>query len=87
MESVTQDPTEGIRRELVAEINALQAERQQLEASVGQVWNTEELTADFVVHAFLAPFISVTRKADGVQGLLMFQHQPRYYFSFEPNSR
>ncbi len=78
------DATEAIRREMVAEINAKQAEREKLEAEYGQVWDTDQLREDFEVHSFLAPFISVTRKSDGAKGLLSFQHNPRYYFQWEP---
>ena len=45
-------------------------------------WTTQELTAEFSVHGFLAPFVSVTRKADGVKGTLEFTHSPRFYFNF-----
>jgi len=60
------DPTEGVRRALVAEINADPASREALEAAHGQVWDTGQLTEDFDVHGFLAPFISVTRSGGGV---------------------
>jgi hypothetical protein len=30
----------------------------------------------------MAPFVVVRRKSDGVKGSMMFQHMPRYYFSF-----
>ncbi len=84
------DPTEGIRRVLTEEINSVAAEltqeqlRQSLEAEhgVGNVWDTAELQRDFVVHGFLAPFVSVTRKVDGVKGVLAFAHSPRLYFKF-----
>ena len=45
-------------------------------------WNTQELQEDFTVSAFLAPFVSVTRKSDGVKGTLEFTHKPRKYFNF-----
>lgn len=79
---MSSDPTEGVRRLMVAEINAEQAERTALEAKYGQVWNTSELTTDFDVQGFMAPFVVVKRKADGKRGSLMFQHSPRFYFSF-----
>lgn len=81
------DPTEGIRREMVAEINTSPPEREALESEYGQVWNTEELSRDFEVLSFLAPFISVTRKADGARGAMMFQDRPRYYFNFTTTRR
>jgi hypothetical protein len=78
----TSDPTEGIRREMVAEINAKQAEREAMEKEHGQVWDTQELQQDFSVQGFAAPFVLVTRKSDGERGMLTFQHMPRYYYGF-----
>jgi hypothetical protein len=63
-------------------LNAAAAERAALEEKYGQVWDTTELQQDFDVTGFLAPYVIVTRKADGVQGTVTFQHQPRYYFNF-----
>jgi hypothetical protein len=40
------DPTESIRRELVAVINASPQSREGLEAWYGQVWDTAELARD-----------------------------------------
>ena len=77
------DPTEAVRRAMVKEISGNPSERELLEAQYGQVWDTQELQQDFTVHGFLAPFISVTRKSDGLKGLMTFQHGPRYYFSFK----
>jgi hypothetical protein len=48
-----------------------------------QVWNTEQLREEFEVTAFLAPFVQVRRKADGVVGVMTFLHSPRYYWGFE----
>tara|TARA_Y100000593_G_scaffold94048_1_gene191389 strand:+ start:1555 stop:1773 length:219 start_codon:yes stop_codon:yes gene_type:complete len=60
--------------------------REQLEGltSRGRVWDTKELQEDFEVRQFAAPFVVVKRKSDGVIGSLEFQHQPRFYFDFEP---
>lgn len=76
------DPTEDIRREMVGTLNAVAGSREALEAKHGQVWDTAQLQEDFTVHGFLAPFVMVTRKADGQKGMLLFQHSPRLYFSF-----
>jgi hypothetical protein len=76
------DPTEDIRRQLVAEINAAPGSREALEARHGQVWNTEELGRDFEVVGFMAPLVVVRRRADGQKGSLEFQHHPRFYFNF-----
>ena len=49
------------------------------------VWTTQELTQQFDVESFLAPYCFVTRKSDGVKGMLEFNHSPRFYFNFKPN--
>ena len=77
------DPTEAIRRQQVQEINADPGSREALEATHGQVWNTEELQQDYQVLCFAAPYIVVRRNSDGLKGSLMFQHDPRFYFRFE----
>lgn len=78
------DPTEPIRRQRLAEINAEPGSREALEAEYGPVWNTEELGRDFDVIGFMAPLVVVRRKADGVRGSLEFRHAPRHYFNFQP---
>ena len=77
------DPTENIRRKEVAEINAQPGSREALEAKHGRVWDTDELREEFDVIGFLAPFVAVSRKSDGVKGSLKFQHNPRLYFNFQ----
>ena len=77
------DPTEPIRRERLAEINAESSTREALEAQYGKVWTTNELAEDFEVIGFMAPLVVVRRKADGMKGSLEFQHQPRFYFNFQ----
>ncbi len=79
------DPTESIRKELLAEINAQPGSREALEAEHGQVWNTQQLGEDFQVLGFAAPLVVVKRKKDGVKGSLFFQHNPRFYFGFQPH--
>jgi hypothetical protein len=78
------DPTESIRRLQLNEINLQPGSREALEAEHGQIWDTQKLGQDFTVEGFLAPYVIVRRKADGQRGSLMFQHDPRFYFSFEP---
>jgi len=77
------DPTESTRRLIVAEINYDPGSREALEAAHGQVWSTPELTQDFEVLGFLAPFVGVRRKSDNKRGSLLFQHSPRFYFGFQ----
>lgn len=64
------DPTEQARKERINEINADSLEREALEDKYGQVWNTEEMTKDFSVSGFMAPYVVVHRKADGKRGTL-----------------
>ena len=78
------DPTEAIRRQRLAEINTEPGIREALESQHGQVWDTQELGRDFQVLGFAAPLVVVRRKSDGVRGSLEFQHQPRFYFNFQP---
>ena len=77
------DPTEAIRRQRLVEINTEPGIREALESQHGQVWDTQELRRDFQVLGFAAPLAVVRRKSDGVRGSLEFQHQPRFYFSFQ----
>lgn len=79
------DPTENIRKEMVNDINNNPNEREALENKYGEVWDTDELTKNFNVIGFAAPFIMVSRKSDNTKGTMMFQHSPRYYFKFEEN--
>ena len=74
--------TETIRRAMVATINAEPGPRELLELEYGQVWDTGQMTKDFDVLGFGAPFVVVQRKSDGQKGTLMFQHNPRFYFAF-----
>lgn len=81
------DPTEDLRRERLAEINAAPGSRETLAARYGQVWDAQQLADDFEVIGFMAPFVVVRRKADGVKGSLEFQHNPRYYFTFVADTK
>ena len=81
---MSNDPTEPIRRQRLAEINADPGAREALQSQHGPVWDTNELRRDFDVLGFLAPLVVVRRKSDGVRGSLEFQHHPRFYFNFQP---
>lgn len=83
MKALIIDPIESTRRLLAVQINCQAAERSTLEARHGQVWNSTELAADFLVLGFGAPFVVVRRKTDNRLGSLLFQHHPRYYFAFK----
>ncbi len=77
------DPTETTRRQMVQEINSQPGSRELLEAQHGQAWDTTELQQEFSVLGFMAPFVIVARKSDGVKGSLLFQHSPRLYYGFK----
>lgn len=77
------DSTETTRRQLVAEINLEPGSRDYLEAKYGEVHNTSELTKAFEPLGFMAPFVVVRRRCDGVKGSLQFQHSPRFYYNFQ----
>ncbi len=77
------DPTENVRREMVDKINSFKRTKEELQRIYGEVYNTSELNEQFDVIGFMAPFITVRRFLDNVKGTLMFQDQPRYYFSFK----
>lgn len=53
------------------------------QAELKTKWDTQEMGRDFIVHAFAAPYIIVTRKSDNVRGSLEFTHNPRVYFNFK----
>ncbi len=78
------DPTETIRRQQLAEINAAPGSREYLEAKYGKVWDTSELQEEFQALGFMAPYVIVKRRSDGIRGSLMFQGNPRFYFGFQP---
>ncbi len=77
------DISEGIRRQMVTKINAKPNSREAFEARFGHVWDTGQLTSEFEVIGFKAPFAKVRRLIDGVVGSIMFQDSPRYFFGFE----
>ena len=79
------DETESIRRQQLAEINAQPGSREALETEHEQVWDTRQLGQDFNVEGFMAPYCIVRRNSDGQRGSLMFQHDPRFYFAFQPH--
>jgi hypothetical protein len=79
------DPTEVLRRQMLAEINSRPKSRQELESQYGQVWDADELGEAFEVLGFGAPFVVVRRRSDGQVGSLAFQDHPRAYFDFVPD--
>ena len=82
LENTMSDVTETARRQRLVEINLDPGNRAALEAAHGRVWSTSELTEDFEVVGFLAPFVVALRRSDGQKGSLEFQANPRFYFNF-----
>jgi len=75
------DPTEAFRREMIA---SGQPARDAAAADVKLT--TDELREQYEVLGFLAPFVVVKRKSDGVKGSMEFTHNPRFYFNFQPDT-
>ena len=50
--------------------------------SYKDVMTTDEVRVKFEVISFMAPFVMVKRREDGVKGTLEFTHMPRFYFNF-----
>jgi hypothetical protein len=59
-------------------------DREELEKKYGKVWNTKQVSEDFLVESFMSPYVQVVKKSIAKRGLLTFQHDPRYYFDFTP---
>lgn len=81
------DETEGPRRMLQAVLNTDQRDRAALEAEYGRCWDTSELSRDFDVLGFMAPFVVAVKKATREKGSLEFRHAPRLYFNWMPDRR
>lgn len=77
------DPTESTRRDMVHDINNSPGNKEQLEEQYGEVYSTAEMDEHYEITGFMAPFVVVRRRADDVKGSMMFQDNPRYYFSFK----
>jgi hypothetical protein len=75
------DPTADARREMLA-AGQPQAD---LAADDGRWWTTGEMTRDFEVIGYAAPFVVVKRRSDGQLGTLEFVHSPRVYFGWQPD--
>lgn len=86
------DETENIRRKMTSDLNKSaesedkDTERRRLEQLYGKVWDTKEMGEEFEPLGFMAPIIVVRRRSDGKKGSLLFQHSPRFYFTFHEDS-
>jgi hypothetical protein len=81
------DETEGFRRQLQAELNAVGWSREVLEDAHGKVYSTDELRLEWEVVGFFAPLVVVKSKADGGLGSFEFQHRPRFYFNYQKDDQ
>lgn len=75
------DPTEALRRVHQILIN------EGIIQPGEQTWTTDRLREDFDVLGFMAPYVVVRRKADGVKGSLAFRHAPRLYFGWKADEK
>lgn len=63
-------------------------DRAELEAQYGEVWSTAEATEKFKFIGIPAPQLAVVEVIEtGQKGSIMFQHMPRFYFSFLPDTK
>lgn len=81
-----EDDTVLIKIAMIEEINAMSKDREQLEKLHGKVYDTRELAQDFEVLQFGAPMVYVQEKKTKKMGTLLFQHNPRFYFSFQEDN-
>lgn len=78
---------EALRRIAVFEINKCPLERPALEQKHGIVWTAQELVVQYELLGVSAPFVVAVDKATGKKGSLMFQHNPRFYFAWQEDTR
>ena len=93
----TQDPSQVeidlLRRAEVVVLNTIQFDtRAAAEARFGRVWDPDQLSRDFEVIGFLAPYCGVILRVDsdlgraGQRGSLRFTHLPRWYFDWKADT-
>jgi hypothetical protein len=82
-DSVVDAVVDEMRRKRQAELHTpSEITRESLTAQHGRVWDTSDLSADFEVRGFMAPYVIVRRKSDGLMGSMEFTYMPRCYFNF-----
>ena len=59
---------------------------QAIQEEGGECWTTEEVTDEFEILGFLAPFCTAIRKATKEKGILAFVHRPRIYYGWRVTS-
>ncbi len=57
-----------------------------LEEKYGRVYETFELSEHFRVKTFICDQVIVSRRADGVIGVMKFTSKPRFYYDFQPDT-
>ena len=72
--NMADDQTEELRKERIVKLN--------LEAQYGRLLTTTELTSDYDVLGFMAPYVVCRRLSDGKKGTFEFLHSPRFYFNW-----
>ncbi len=72
------------RRKRRAKVEPESNSRQELQALHGQVWDTQQVAAEFVITAIIGNEVVVRRKSDNVVGKMRYQNEPRLYYGFEP---
>ena len=70
---MTADPASQARRDMIESGQPAAG----LAADSGRRWTTGEMTREFEVIGFAAPFVVVRRRSDGQVGTLEFVHHPR----------
>ena len=82
------DRTELLRRHAVNGINSeiesqdANLERVRLEVKYGKVYNVKEVSEEFEIHGFMAPYVTCVNRHTKEEGVLEFQGYPRFYFNF-----
>lgn len=63
-------------------MNRTPCSREELLAVVAEVYNREQVEERYEVLGFRAPFAMVRERSTGQMGTMLFQHEPRFYFSY-----
>jgi hypothetical protein len=56
---------------------------QAIQEEGGECWSTEEVTQEFDILGFMAPYCVAVRKETGKKGALAFVHRPRIYYGWQ----
>ncbi len=64
------------------ELKDLSPQVHQQIVDAGECWTTDEVTAEFEILGFMAPFCTAKRRSTGERGTLAFVHRPRLYYDW-----